>query len=348
MRIAIANDSVIAVEALRRIVVTTTEYELAWVAYDGAEAVSKCAVDTPDLILMDLLMPVMDGVEATRRIMAQFPCAILMVTASVNGLAAKVFEAMGYGALDAVNTPIWGKGEQAQGSAGLLKKIATIAKLIGKSPRRSRQSSMLSSRPSPTPKLSPLVVIGASTGGPQALATILSQLPMDFPAAVVIVQHVDAQFAPNLAEWLNQQTPLPVALATPGYQPEAGKVWLAGTNQHLVMRSNFTLGYTIEPQNSSYCPSVNTFFKSVAAHWGKQGIGILLTGMGRDGAEGLVALRAMGWQTIAQDQATCVVYGMPKAAVELGAASQVLPITAIAASCIRHCQQPPRPKQNLN
>ncbi|WP_306297002.1 response regulator [Nostoc sp. C052] len=129
MRIAIANDMFMAVEALRRIVVKIPDYKLAWVAYDGAEAVSKCAADTPDLILMDVLMPSMDGVEATRHIMSQSPCAIVMVTASVNRYAAKVFEAMDYGALDAINTPILGDD-------GLLNKITAIARLIGKSSHR--------------------------------------------------------------------------------------------------------------------------------------------------------------------------------------------------------------------
>ncbi|WP_448273878.1 chemotaxis protein CheB [Nostoc sp. DSM 114160] len=223
MRIAIANDMFMAVEVLRRAVVKIPGYKLAWVAYDGAEAVSKCAADTPDLILMDVLMPSMDGVEATRHIMRQSPCAIVMVTASVNRYAAKIFEAMGYGALDAINTPILGDD-------GLLNKIATIARLIGKSSYR-RSPPVHHSK-----SLPPLIVIGASTGGPQALKTILCQFPQDFPAAVVIVQHIDAQFVQGFAAWLNEQIPLPMQLAIAGSTPQPGKVLLAGTNLHLVMR----------------------------------------------------------------------------------------------------------------
>ncbi len=336
MRIAIVNDLVIAVEALRRVIATAPGYELAWIAHDGAEAVTKCQADTPDLILMDLLMPVMDGIEATRRIMAQSPCAILLVTASVNSLAPQVFEAMGYGALDAVRTPVLGLSGQTDGGAGLLAKIATIAKLIGKSPRqRSHSTPPLKSHPQ---RLPPLIVIGASTGGPQALAKILSQFPATFRAAVVIVQHVDAQFAPSFAHWLDSQTLLPVQLAGSNCKLEPGKVWVAGTDHHLVMHPDRTVGYTSEPQNCSYHPSIDVFFKSVATHWLQPGIGVLLTGMGKDGAAGLATLRTAGWHTIAQDQASSIVYGMPKVAAELGAAVDILSVGAIAATCIKQAR----------
>ncbi|MEH2238444.1 chemotaxis response regulator protein-glutamate methylesterase [Nostoc sp.] len=321
MRIAIVNDMFMAVEALRRVLVKVPDYKLAWVAYDGVEAVNKCAADTPDLILMDVLMSSMDGVEATRRIMSQSPCAIVMVTASVNRYAAKVFEAMGYGALDAINTP-------ALGDDGLLNKIATIARLIGKS---SHQRSPPLHRPKSLP---PLIVMGASTGGPKALTTILSQFPPDFPAAVVIVQHVDVEFITGFATWLNEQIPLPVQLAIADVIPQSGKILVAGTNLHLVMRPDLTLGYDKEPLDFYYHPSVDVFFSSVAKHWTGKGVGVLLTGMGQDGAQGLKRLREAGWHTIAQDRKTCVVYGMPKIAVELGAAVEVLPVEAIAPACI--------------
>jgi two-component system response regulator WspF len=334
MRIAIVNDTFIAVEALRRTLKTVPEYQIAWIARDGAEAIAKCAKDTPDLILMDLIMPVMDGVEATRRIMTNSPCAILIVTATVRGYASKVFEAMGYGALDVVSTPILGNSEYSEGGVGLLSKIAIISRLIGKSPVRSSQKiSKLASPPLPK-KNQNLLVIGASTGGPQAIAAILSRLDKNFPAAVVIVQHVDKQFAPGLTAWLNEQTPLSVQVAIAGSQVEVGKVLVAGTNDHLVMQSNQTLTYTREPRNYAYRPSVDVFFKSVATHWRSKGVGVLLTGMGRDGAQGLALLRSAGWHTIAQDKSTSVVYGMPKAAVELGAAVEILPVGAIAPTLI--------------
>ncbi|MBE9011360.1 chemotaxis response regulator protein-glutamate methylesterase [Pseudanabaenaceae cyanobacterium LEGE 13415] len=318
MRIAIVNDLSLAVEALRRAVKQAPQHEIAWVAYNGSEAVSKCAHDRPDLILMDLFMPEMDGVEATKLIMQRSPCAVLIVTADVQHSSAKVFEAMGYGALDAVNTPTFGKED----AHILLSKINTIGKLIGKSKFMPLQSKV------------PLVVIGASTGGPKAIVTILSQLPPDFGAAIVIVQHVDMQFAPGMIDWLDQQTALRVKKAQVGDRPTKGMVLFASSNDHLCLQANGTLTYTPYPIHYPYRPSVDVFFNSVAQNWGDRGTAILLTGMGRDGAEGLKALRLGGWYTIAQNESSCVVYGMPKAAIELNAAVDVLSPDAIATALL--------------
>jgi len=338
MRIAIVNDMMMTVETLRRILMNVPDYQVAWVARDGVEAIAKCAKDTPDLILMGLLTPIMGGAEATRRIMKNSPCPILIVTASVENNSAKVFEALGCGALDAVSTPVLGSSGNPEDIQVLLTKIATIAKLKGiatlTTKSRAPTKSPSSHTSTFTSAISPLVAIGSSTGGPNALATILSHLPANFGAAVVIVQHVDVQFAPGLVEWLNQQTPLQVLIADEGSRLESGKVLIAATNDHLYLRSNLSLSYTKDPKDYPYRPSVDVFFKSVAQHWKHQGTAVLLTGMGRDGAEGLSLLRTKGWHTIAQNQATCVVYGMPKAAVELGAAVKVLPIEAIAPTLI--------------
>ncbi len=331
MKIAIVNNMVIAVEALRRVLLTVPEHQVAWIAKDGAEAVAKCAKDTPDLILMDLNMPVMDGVEATRQIMKQSPCAIVIVTANVGKNAAKVFEAMGSGALDAVNTPILGSQGKPEAALALLGKIATISKLIGKS----KQSLNLKPQTNSDTPLPPLVAIGSSTGGPKALTTILSRLPANFGAAIAIVQHVDAQFAVGMIDWLNDFTPLTVKKASVGDRPEKGIVLVACTNDHLCMQSNHTLNYTKDPIDYPYRPSIDVFFKSVAQYWTPKGTAVLLTGMGRDGAEGLKLLRNHGWYTIAQDKESCIVYGMPKAAVELNAAVEVLNPDAIATLLIQ-------------
>lgn len=337
MRIAIVNDLVIATEALRRVVSSVPEYTVIWQARDGAEAVARAIADPPDLILMDLLMPEMDGVEATRRIMQQAPCAILLVTATVEGLGSKVFEAMGYGALDAVNTPVLGFHGQTESGAELLAKIHIIGKLIGKTLRQPPPQAATIDRPS-TPDV-PVIVIGSSTGGPEALKTIFAPLPQNFPAAIVVIQHIDAQFAPGFADWLQQQTTLTVKLAQPGQPLCAGSIFIAGRNKHLVMTAQHTLAYTAQPSHYIYQPSIDVFFDSMAQHWPQAGLAILLTGMGKDGANGLLTLRSRGWRTIAQDQASCVVYGMPKAAIDLGAATEVRSIDTIASVCLQYVQQ---------
>jgi two-component system response regulator WspF len=329
MRIAIVNDVMMAVEAVRRVVIGSSGHQLAWVALDGEDAVARCASDTPDLILMDLVMPKMNGVEATRRIMSSTPCAIVIVTANVDDNSSKVFEAMGAGALDAVNTPVLESPGATDGAAALLAKIETIRKLIGAAPPN--RATALPPQPLENHELSlePIVVIGASAGGPAAVAKVLSQLPADFAAPIVIVQHVDSQFSRGLADWLDYQTPLQVRLAQEGERPAAGAVLLAANDNHLVFANPTRLSYTRHPLESSYRPSVDVFFKSVASSWRGDVVGVILTGMGRDGAEGLRALHEKGHHTIAQDRASSAVYGMPKAAVELQAASEVLPLEEI-------------------
>lgn len=333
MRIAIVNDTVLIVEFLRKIAESVPGHEVTWVARNGAEAVEKCAADTPDLILMDLVMPIMDGVEATRQIMNRSPCPVLIVTATLDGNTPKIFEAMGHGALDAINIPVMGSDPVAQqGRDALLKKIEMIRKL-------NRQSSLSPLRRPALPALNnrvpPLIVIGSSTGGPKALAEVVSGLPAELGAGVVIAQHVDSEFSGELANWLNAQTDLNVRLASEGCRPALATVFLAGSNDHLILTPDLTLAYTMEPGNIPFRPSVDVFFKSVAKLWPSKGVAVLLTGMGRDGAEGLAALRRAGWYTIAQDEATSVIYGMPKAAKELEAAADILPIGEVAPAILR-------------
>ncbi|QEH31928.1 Chemotaxis response regulator protein-glutamate methylesterase [Aquisphaera giovannonii] len=331
MRVGIVNDSVMACEVLRRVVASVPGQEVAWVARDGEEAVAMAKADVPDIVLMDLFMPRMDGVEATRRIMAEAPCAILVVTATVSGHIQKVYQAMGYGALDAVDTPIIGPGGQVAEASPLLRKIDVIARLVGKAPARGEDSTVpaMAVRPVAAPADHPLIVLGSSTGGPFALAEILPLLPPGPEASVVIVQHVDAAFAPGLAQWLGEFAGRKVDLAVGGDAPAPGKILLSATGDHLVMQSDRRLYYSAEPRLLNYRPSVDVFFKSVARHWPRPGVAALLTGMGRDGAEGLAGLRRLGWRTIAQDEETSVVWGMPRAAVELDGAEFVLPLPRI-------------------
>lgn len=338
MKIAIVNDMPLAIESLRRGVLTMGVHQVAWIARDGIEAVQRCAEDKPDLILMDLLMPEMDGVEATRRIMANTPCPILIVTTSIDSQSARVFEAMGAGALDAVNTPVLDPQSEiyaCDSCETFQAKLKTIEKLT-RAPLPAHPVYMKQPADIKSPRAGGLVVIGSSTGGPQALAHILSRLPADYPAPVIIVQHVDAQFSGELAAWLNKQCPLNVRLAKEGDCAEVGTVLLAGTNNHLVMHANQYLSYTHSPAELVYRPSVDVFFDSVAKHWKGRVVAALLTGMGRDGAQGLLRLRGRGAHTIAQDEASCIVYGMPKAAADLKAAMEVLPIANIAPTLIKH------------
>jgi two-component system, chemotaxis family, response regulator WspF len=330
LRIAIVNDMLMAREALRRVIAEMAGCSVAWTARDGAEAVKRCAANLPELILMDLFMPVMGGVEATRLIMAQTPCAILVVTGTVEGHTPEVFEALGAGALDAVPTPVLGASGQLGGASTLELKIEQIRRLVSGSADRPQNGRLNGRLRLSSTLINPLVVIGASAGGPAALATILSHLPSNFSAPMVIVQHIDAQFAPSMAGWLAQQSALAVRIAYEGDQPAAGMVLIASSNDHLVFLDSSTVGYTAEPRDCFYRPSVDVFFESVASHWKGDVVAVLLTGMGRDGARGLKGLRAAGALTIAQDADSCVVYGMPKAAAELGAAVEILPLQRIA------------------
>lgn len=327
MKIGIVNDVAMAAEALRRALALAPEHEIIWTARDGNEAVEMCARRTPDLVLMDLVMPGMNGVEATRRIMAATPCMILIVTYSVHSNAAQVFEAMGYGALDAVNTPALGSGDITGGATPLLAKIAALGKLLR--PGREYQGVVETTRPAIKWNKS-LVAIGASAGGPAAVAIVLAALPKDLQASLVVVQHVDARFAEGMADWLGQQSNLPVRLAKEDDRLIPGTVLIAGTGDHLTLKSPERLGYTAAPLDYAYRPSVDVMFHSVGRLWAGAAIGVLLTGMGNDGARGLKALRLKGHHTIAQDQATSAVYGMPKAAAMANAAVEILPVGSIA------------------
>jgi len=208
----------------------------------------------------------------------------------------------------------------------LLAKIDSIQRLTGDGATR-----VVAGGPVvPEKKPDQLVAIGASAGGPAAVAKVLGALPADFPAAIVVVQHVDVQFARGLADWLGLHTTLKVQLAMEGDEVRAGHVFLSGRDLHLVFTSARRLGYIRPALDCSFCPSVDVFFESAHRYWTGKLAGVLLTGMGRDGAAGLKALRDAGHPTIAQNAATCAVYGMPKAAAEINAASQILPLDQIS------------------
>lgn len=330
MRIGIVNDLPLAVECLRQILLKEQEHDVIWVAENGAEAVKLCTETPPDLLLMDLIMPVMNGVDATRRIMQSTPCPILIVTASVDAHSSKVFEAMGAGALDVVATP-----KDSNTGKTLLQKIALIGKVMGiKQPPKKNQRVVSDKKQLFPSQNNCLIAIGCSTGGPQALITALSSLPADFPASIVVIQHMDQQFTAGLAEWLAKQLNLRVRILAEGDRPTPGTVLVPSTDNDVVLTTGNTFNYKKKSEDSFYHPSADIFFKSIATYWQQSCIGILLTGMGKDGAEGLLAIRQRGWYTIAQDESSSVVYGMPKAAKQMNAADIILPANAIGPALI--------------
>jgi chemotaxis response regulator CheB len=325
MKIAIANDVAMAAEALRRVIAATSEHQVVWIARTGVDAVRMCQENRPDLVLMDLNMPGLDGVEATRQIMATAPCAILIVTGQPQDNVSQVFRALGAGALDVTATPIM--AGSTGGDAALLAKIKTIGKLVR------------ASRPEPAPHASAaergdsvrhLLAIGASTGGPLAVSHILSGWTPPPGTAVVVVQHIDANFAGHFSKWLGDQLSMPVKVVEEGDALAPGCVQIARTNDHLTLSPRHRLHYAEAPREYPYRPSVDVFFECVARHWEGEATGILLTGMGRDGAHGLLSMRTAGKSTIAQDQASSAVYGMPRAAADLQAAQQILSLDQIA------------------
>lgn len=330
MKVAIVNDSRMAAEILRRVLAGLSEFSLLWTAYSGEEAIRLCERARPDIILMDLVMPGMDGAETTRRIMHSAPCVILVVTATTVGNRNKVYEAMGYGALDAVNTPVLGPGQDMQGAEPLIQKLRTVARLVGTHHAGRARVHQLAVPHAPDTQNFPVVALGASTGGPQALAEILAGLPADFPASLLVVQHVDAHFTPGLAAWLQHHSRMPVAIAHQGEMLRPGHVWIAGRSEHHLLYANGLAHYVAASHHATHSPSVDALFTSLAQPHQASRVGVLLTGMGRDGAEGLCALRRSGALTIAQDEATSVVYGMPRAAAELKAATEILPLAGIA------------------
>lgn len=322
MKIAIVNDSPTALRALEIIVSREADLEVIWLATNGADAVEKCRQHLPDLILMDIFMPAMDGVEATRKITKETPCPILIVTASVDAHVAAVFEAMGAGAMDAVATPALG---MAEGRRVLLEKIRSILAISGIArPGNERAASDTVQRASTS-----CVLIGASAGGPVALMDILSELPGDLRAGVVIIQHVDTRFASELASWLGGRAALPVRLADEGDSVCDGEVLIAKGGYHLTFGRIGALHYTDRP-TLSYQPSIDVMFESALKYGPRRLLGIILTGMGRDGSKGLKQLYLAGHRTIAQDESTSAIYGMPRAAAEIGAAREILPLPKVA------------------
>lgn len=332
MKIGIANASRIAVDAIERALQQIHNIQIVWVAGDGESAVTLAVESKVDLIIMETLLPGIGGVEATKRIVKRCSTPILIVSSSVENNINYVFEAMGWGALDAAETPLR-SGEKGQKQANkLAEKVTLIAKMLGidtNPPEPRRSSSIPDFVPSLKTNL-PLIVLGASTGGPRALATVLKNVHQRYDGAIVVIQHMEPRFARRFATWLDSQTKIRVKAAEAGENIEAGTAYVAADRDHLVMSEGGRLFYTEDKQNIPYRPSVDVFFDSVARFWSNPGIAVVLTGMGDDGAAGLINLRRRGWETIAQDEQTSTIYGMPRIAAEKGGARRVWSIDRIA------------------
>ena len=319
------------INILREVLFQSVAFDIIWIACDVTEAIQKGLITRPDLLLMDINLLGEEGSQIDR-IMKESPCAILITTDNLVSNASKVYEAMGLGALDVVQTPFLDAEGKLMLVNDFLKKIDNFKTLLGKRDIWGRKELRhLKELPRDEKRELPaLVLIGASTGGPFALSKILSSLPKPIKSAIIIIQHVDQQFAGGLATWLQERTGLNVELAEEGSKPETGLVLVAGTNDHLIMTKDHKLKYTPHPIDIPYRPSVDVFFKSIVKHWPDPSTAILLTGMGKDGAQGMKQLSDAGWYTVAEHEDSCVVYGMPKAAIELGAVKQVVPLDEIA------------------
>lgn len=331
MRIAIVNDLALARMVLSRLVESVPGYSVAWMAVDGAEAVRRAAEDRPDAVLMDLIMPVMDGAEATRRIMSTHPCPILVVTASPGANFSRVYDALGAGGIDAVRTPAMDSSGKIIGGDAVLSRLERIAAANAK-----RSSSSVAIQP-PSKQVvvpakvsgTPFLAIGASTGGPEAVAEVLNPLKPLPAVPIVVVQHISSAFAAGFASWIQSRTGHRSQIAKAGETPLPEHIYVAASEDHLILRPDRKFDYVREPVDYPYRPSVTTFFESLIAGWPAGGVAVLLTGMGSDGARGMAKLKQCGWITIAQDRDSCVVYGMPKAAAEIGAATKILPLAQI-------------------
>lgn len=339
IRVLVVEDSLTVRRRLLAILASDPQIEVIGEAEDGGCAIDICRASRPDIVTMDMMLPLMTGLAATEYIMAHCPTPILIVSSSVNrGELFRTYDALSAGAVDVLEKPT---GNEPDG-VWERKFIATI-KLVSRvrviTHPRGRLKGLGHSAPAGLRSASPvmhgraceLVAIGASTGGPGAIVEILKALPPTFPLPVLLVLHIADPFGAAFAEWLDGQSAWPVITAKDGdsIATLAGRIVMAPAGRHLVAR-NGRLRLTLDPERHSCRPSVDALFESVAESFGGSAAGCLLTGMGRDGALGLLRMKQAGAMTIAQDESTSVVYGMPREAASLGAARQILPLDEIA------------------
>ncbi|WP_159790752.1 chemotaxis-specific protein-glutamate methyltransferase CheB [Sodalinema gerasimenkoae] len=351
IRVLIAEDSPVVQVILRRMLASCPDIELVGMAGNGKEALKMLPQTLPDVVCTDFHMPEMNGLELTQEIMATMPRPILILSASVQAEDTQnVFRVLKAGAVDVLPKPIDGGMNNWQDlQQELITKIRVLSGVAVFTHRRQgmnqgereyqplpNESKTVSIRrfqsiaPEVRQRTYELVTIGASTGGPQALQGILRQIPPRFPVPIVCVQHISRGFLMGLVNWLNTECAVPVRIAQPGMQAEAGVVYFPPEDQHLTFSRPGVFATAPLPPFSGHRPSVTVTFQSVAQVYGRRSVAILLTGMGKDGALGMQAIFEAGGVTIAQDEATSVVFGMPKEAIALGAAQYILPLPEIA------------------
>lgn len=335
IKVVIAEDSLTVRKRLVEIVEADPELELVGEAADGKEAIELCRRLRPDVMSMDMMMPLMTGLAATEYIMAHFPTPILVVSASINrGELFRTYDALAAGAVDVIEKFT---GDDEGQAKAWEKEYLTTLKLVSRirvitHPRGRLTAIPQASLPGPVPaeqKYS-VAAIGASTGGPGAILDVLNGLPDSFSLPILFVLHISEPFGAAFADWLDGQTGRRVAYAKEGelVSAAAGRVVMAPPGQHLGVRDG-RLRLSLEAERHSCRPSVDVLFESVARDYGPAACACLLTGMGRDGAAGLLKIRLAGGLTVAQDEASSVIYGMPREAALLGAATHILPLSEI-------------------
>jgi two-component system chemotaxis response regulator CheB len=336
LRVLVVEDSLTIRKRLVAVLRGDARFEVVGEAEDGRKAIELCMATRPDVITMDMMLPHVNGLSATEQIMAHCPTPIVIVSASFNrGELFTTYDALAAGAVDVFEKP---RGDEHEGAweSGFLTALRVASRVHVITHPRARLSQLQRRPASGPPKPAALsgearlVAIGVSTGGPNALLDVLGALPRDYALPVLVVLHINAAFAPMFADWLASELKRDVAYARSGERLDAlaGCVRFAPPDVHLVVRDG-VLQLSDAPERHSCRPSVDVLFESLARQNAQGVVACLLTGMGRDGAAGLLALRRAGARTIAQDEASCVVYGMPREAVQLGAAEQQLDLTEI-------------------
>lgn len=341
IRVLIAEDSASSRAYLEHVVNAASGMEVVAVASNGEEAAALTCELRPDVVAMDIHMPVLDGYSATRKIMATCPTPVVIVSSLVHTAEAQeTFRIMEVGAVAAVPKPSGPTSKDAALDCGKLLRTLRQVAAIDVSMNRSVRAvpSPCAALKTPSNLSRKVVVIGASTGGPVALQTLLRQLPANFPLPVVIVQHISPGFMPGMVEWLKNSCALPLSIAQNGERIESGRVYFAPDHLHMGLTSVGRIFMNDDPPLHNVRPAVSFLFQSVAKSFGGSAVGVLLTGMGRDGAAELLTLKKQGCPTLIQDQQSCVVYGMPGEAEKLGAGDYQLPPEAIGRQLVKLCQ----------